>query len=930
MFRTLWQHLIRRDTRPVRQARPSQRRRLEFEDLEKRCLMSLQVLPVAPITGVEGQTTAATYATFTDSDAALTPNNFAVSVNFGDGTAAVTVVPTQTSPTTYNVTTSHFFAEEAGSVVPPEAFNVTVKVTDNVNTFTSSATSQAQISDAPLSPGNAVNPAGTLPTPTTFTGGNMGNATTAAGGLANFEAAIGGANNAGGPATTTGFRTINWDGVKTDGTDFGGGANTTVIVPGHTVGIPLNRFQSRGVEFGAIYAVSNDGFVDVNPNAAGMFPPFSPPSTFAMFNDNGIDFKFVVPSGPTPNTTLVSAASRGFGAIFINVELPGTTIQLFNGSTSLGTFNVPVGGKGQAVFLGELYNSPIITNALLTLGTDVIFKFDGTTAAPGPNADDGVTHNLTVVDDWAYAEPQPIANGFPIVSGAQGTSNALGTVTASPSVPFTGVVGTFSDADPNANAKDFTATINWGDGHSTNGAVSVDPAGGFDVTGTNTYALPGNFPINVDIQDFGGGPLAGSTPQGGGPVLSINNTAKVVDAALQVTAAGVSATEGTPFTSAVATFTDPDPGATAGDFSATITWGDGNVSTGTISANGTGFTVTGCNTYVESGNFTVNVTILDEGTNPGTASPSATVAEAPLTINGTSLTLQTATAFTGTVATFTDGAQGAQASDFTATITWGDGNISAGTITASGGSFVVSGTNTYAIPGRFTISVALQDEGQSAVSTTNHAVVGSANERLVSQLYHDLLERNVDVDGLAFWVGVLNRGGSTVQVVQGIEGSGEFRNVEVNDLYKLLHHRNADSSGLATFSNFLARGGTVEQVAEMITASPEYFQNRGGLTNDGFLTALYADALNRGVDAGSRMGFDNLLNSDGSRQQVAAAIFGSPEYAQDLVQSFYQKFLHRAADSSGLSTFSDVLEGGGRDEQVILDLVSSPEYAGLV
>jgi hypothetical protein len=116
----------------------------------------------------------------------------------------------------------------------------------------------------------------------------------------------------------------------------------------------------------------------------------------------------------------------------------------------------------------------------------------------------------------------------------------------------------------------------------------------------------------------------------------------------------------------------------------------------------------------------------------------------------------------------------------------------------------------------------------------------------------------------------------------------------------------------------------------MIASSPEYFQNRGGGTNDGFLTALYADALNRGVDAGSRMGFDSPLNGGGSRQQVATAIFGSAEYAMDLVQSFYQKFLHRAADSSGLNTFTGVLQGGGRDEQVILDLVSSPEYAGLV
>ncbi|HEY7308741.1 MAG TPA: hypothetical protein VH643_05180, partial [Gemmataceae bacterium] len=59
------------------------------------------------------------------------------------------------------------------------------------------------------------------------------------------------------------------------------------------------------------------------------------------------------------------------------------------------------------------------------------------------------------------------------------------------------------DADPNANARDFTANINWGDGHSSNGTIVADGNGGFAVIGTNTYANAGLFPIAVQIQDFG-------------------------------------------------------------------------------------------------------------------------------------------------------------------------------------------------------------------------------------------------------------------------------------------------------------------------------------------------------------------------------------------------------------------------------------------
>src|SRR5262249_21450078 len=188
------------------------------------------------------------------------------------------------------------------------------------------------------------------------TGGNPGNATTAAQALANFEAAIGGPKNTAASPQPNGFRTITWDGVKVDGTDSAAGPNSTVVItPGHTVGIPLNRFQGSGVFFGAIYAVSNDGFTDVNPDVTGLFPAFSKPNTFAMFNDNGIDFTFIDPSSPF--TGPVSSASRGFGAIFLNVQQPGTTITYFHGNTVIDTLDVPTNSTpGAAVFAGELFN----------------------------------------------------------------------------------------------------------------------------------------------------------------------------------------------------------------------------------------------------------------------------------------------------------------------------------------------------------------------------------------------------------------------------------------------------------------------------------------------------------------------------------------------------------------------------------------------
>ena len=71
------------------------------------------------------------------------------------------------------------------------------------------------------------------------------------------------------------------------------------------------------------------------------------------------------------------------------------------------------------------------------------------------------------------------------------------------------------------------------------------------------------------------------------------------------------------------------------------------------------------------------------------------------------------------VGTFTGGPFGAVASDFTATINWGDGTTSAGAVTGSAGSFAIAGTHTFAEEGGYTVTVTVTDP-----NTTGSAVVG--------------------------------------------------------------------------------------------------------------------------------------------------------------------------------------------------------------
>src|SRR6202011_4071197 len=105
------------------------------------------------------------------------------------------------------------------------------------------------------------------------------------------------------------------------------------------------------------------------------------------------------------------------------------------------------------------------------------------------------------------------------------------------------------------------------------------------------------------------------------------------DQAISAQGTTFSATEGASFSGTVATFTDPDANAIASDYSATVDWGDGSSSPGTVGGpTGGPFTVSGSHTYAEEGTYTVTVTItdVDNASNTATASSTAKVADAGL------------------------------------------------------------------------------------------------------------------------------------------------------------------------------------------------------------------------------------------------------------------------------------------------------------
>jgi hypothetical protein len=65
--------------------------------------------------------------------------------------------------------------------------------------------------------------------------------------------------------------------------------------------------------------------------------------------------------------------------------------------------------------------------------------------------------------------------------------------------PFSGVVATFTDSDANS-----AASIDWGDGSTSTGTITTNGSGGYNVTGSHTFAQTGTVDVAVTITDSSG------------------------------------------------------------------------------------------------------------------------------------------------------------------------------------------------------------------------------------------------------------------------------------------------------------------------------------------------------------------------------------------------------------------------------------------
>jgi hypothetical protein len=397
-------------------------------------------------------------------------------------------------------------------------------------------------------------------------------------------------------------------------------------------------------------------------------------------------------------------------------------------------------------------------------------------------------------------------------------------VSAVEGMAFTTAVATFTDANASAPVTDFTSTISWGDGQTSQGTVTGNASQGFTVTGTHTYAMEGPYSISVQIRDVGGSTATAS------------RSISVADAPLTVVGVPVVLATGSTITNVqVATFTDtggPDP---VGSYTATVSWGDGSdPSLATVSASGTGFSVTANHTFPAPGKFNIAVTIRSAGGSTATATTSGLVGDVNQRFVAAVFLdlLQRSVDPTGLMSWTAQLQSGASRTQVVLGI-----ESSAEYRTLQAQTLYRTLLKRSADPGGLANSVAFLTAG-GTVEQLGAVIAGSAeyfqtrgggtNTGFLNALYQDVLNRPIDAGGQTGFLAALTNGATRIQVAASIYGSTEYRQVLVKGYYQQFLMRSADQAGLDGFVAALQNGARDEQVIASILSSGEYAALRVG------------------------------------------------------------------------------------------------------
>jgi hypothetical protein len=231
-----------------------------------------------------------------------------------------------------------------------------------------------------------------------------------------------------------------------------------------------------------------------------------------------------------------------------------------------------------------------------------------------------------------------------------------------------------------------------------------------------------------------------------------------------------------------------------------------------------------------------------------------------------------------------------------------------------------------ALPAGDSISATATDANGNSYGPAGDIQIVSPNALYVTGVYHDVLGRDPDSGGLAYWSKLLGTGTPVNAVAKAIAHSAEYyANFVIRPGYLKLLGRQADDAGVTHWTQEMLNGLTDQELEAGFVASIEFFNNAGG-TNTAWIDSIYRLLLGRDVDPTGQQYWNDQLMAGGSRSDVAVRIADSAENETQLVNSDYQHYLGRAADAAGVAYWLAQLAAGRTNEDIISGFTGSEEY----
>ncbi|HWB12355.1 MAG TPA: DUF4214 domain-containing protein [Pirellulales bacterium] len=200
-------------------------------------------------------------------------------------------------------------------------------------------------------------------------------------------------------------------------------------------------------------------------------------------------------------------------------------------------------------------------------------------------------------------------------------------------------------------------------------------------------------------------------------------------------------------------------------------------------------------------------------------------------------------------------------------------------------------------------------------------------QTFVQNLYRELLGREPEPQGDAFWIGVLspqNNAVTRAEVIQGFLNSPEYKSHFITSLYEIFLGRAPDASGMAFWTAKMGNPGTPgghagsadeKSILAAFLGSDELFVKSGG-TSQGWINTMYEDLLGRAADPTGLNFWTNDLAIRGAtnRDAVADDLLGTPEAEHHLLDAVFPAGASPAAAGTQAGTGSTALAeltGGG-------------------